>query len=393
MEPDYLNYAEYYMEYESPWGDNNCTVCIDDILDELWLEFISDKNNIYHVETFNSSCYQVPGKSIIHSDVFSTIEEVLTPLQIIAIFRYTSMDAEEDENPFDRKHEILKEMWGSDRLLDYEIYDYEEFRDKIEKIHPLIFLEFTNILYKSEAINRIRFRPNIDLEIFERKLCHAIENKFVEGRIDIIRDSYTVLESTNPELISTGSTFANETTSEFVRFYNNQAHFLTKKNTMDVELLQLSRKYPGEIFTAERQIHHAHIERFIYCFEYQNGYCKEVSRKPGYLFFESESEIPNMEEYSAFQDHVLQYLKRLDIINEEKGFMLDKLNNEKNRYGYESYITITYENEQYRWTAEKKGISHIHVRVEKKMPKICLFEGLNDEMRLRTNEEYDDLPT
>ena len=51
-------------------------------------------------------------------------------------------------------------------------------------------------------------------------------------------------------------------------------------------------------------------------------------------------------------------------------FIIDKVNNEKDQYGYESYITITYENDKYKWTATKKFISYIEVSVEKKEPEI-----------------------
>jgi len=206
--------------------------------------------------------------------------------------------------------------------------------------------------------------------------------------------SYTVLECINPELISSGSTFVKESKSELLDVIKGKSHFLTCTNTMDEEIISLSLKFPEETFTAECHWEHLYYDRITYFFEYKNGKCKETAREPGYVFIGPlVEELPDGEDFSAFRDHVLQYLERLDIVKgAEEGFRIDKLNNEKDKHGYESYITITYENDQYKWTATKKGISYILVSVEKKQHRIEIQKETADNTRLLANEDYDNLP-
>ena len=120
---------------------------------------------------------------------------------------------------------------------------------------------------------------------------------------------------------------------------------------------------------------------------------KDLGIKPGYMFFLITGEIPNKEESSAFINHVCKYLERLDIVKKKDGgFIIDKLNDEEDKNGYESYFTITYENDLYKWTAEKRGISYIRVSVEKKEPKIPRIIEFEDKMSIDDNKEYGELP-
>jgi hypothetical protein len=205
--------------------------------------------------------------------------------------------------------------------------------------------------------------------------------------------AYTVLESTNQELISPASTFVKGSNSELLKIEDGKSHFSTWKNTMDDELIQLSLKYSGETFTAECHWANEYYDRILYYFEYRNGKCRLLGIKPGYMFFLIAGNIPSEEEYSAFINHVLKYLKRLDIVKKEDGeFIIDKLNNEEDKNGYESYITIAYENDLYKWTAEKTGISYIRVSVEKKEPKIPRIIEFEEKMSIDDNKEYGELP-
>lgn len=202
-----------------------------------------------------------------------------------------------------------------------------------------------------------------------------------------------MLECTNPELISSGSTFVKESKSKLLDVSKGKSHFLTWKDTMDEEIIGLSLKFPEETFTAECHWDHLYYNRFTYFFEYSNGECKQTAREPGYVFFCPIEGLPDGEYYSVFRDHVLQYLKRLDIVKgEEEGFRIDKLNNEKDKHGYESYITITYENDQYKWTATKKGISYILVSVEKKEPRIINLGEITDFNEILDSVNDDSLP-
>jgi hypothetical protein len=86
-------------------------------------------------------------------------------------------------------------------------------------------------------------------------------------------------------------------------------------------------------------------------------------------------------------------LNRLDKVVEKDGhFTLDKINNKKDKHGYESYITITYENELYKWTATRKDLTFIEVSIEEKVPKT---DSLKDNESITSNDEnseFDELP-
>lgn len=90
---------------------------------------------------------------------------------------------------------------------------------------------------------------------------------------------------------------------------------------------------------------------------------------------------------------MIKYLERLDLVKEEEGKLkIDKLNNEKDQHGYESHITITYENDLYKWTATKKWISWIEVTCEKKEPIDDTLKKFEDKIKDNENTDYFDLP-
>lgn len=206
--------------------------------------------------------------------------------------------------------------------------------------------------------------------------------------------SYTVLECTNPELISSGSTFVKESlSSSLLKIENGKSHFLTNKNTMDGEIFDLSKKHPDETLTAECHWDEDYSDCILYRFECKNGEFKDLGIKPGYVFIGPDNQICTKEDYSAFRNHVIKYLERLDFVKEQDGnYKIDKLNNEKDHNGYESYITITYENDLYKWTATKKWISWIEVNCEKKEPKVDPLKEFEIKMKYNNNEECNELP-
>jgi hypothetical protein len=205
--------------------------------------------------------------------------------------------------------------------------------------------------------------------------------------------SYTILECTNPDLISSGSTFVKESLySLLVKIENGKSHFITNRNIMDGEIFELSKKHPEETFTAEWHWDEDDCNCILYSFECKNGEFRKLAIKPGYIFIFPQRQIYSREQFSAFKDHVIKYLERLDLVKEKDGkFKIDKLNNEKDQHGYESYITITYENDLYKWTATKKWISWIEVTFEKKEPKINPLEEYENKRRFDLNDS-DELP-
>ena len=206
-------------------------------------------------------------------------------------------------------------------------------------------------------------------------------------------NAYTVLECTNPELISSGSTFVNESYSKLLKIENGKSHFITNKTTMIGEIYALSMKHPNETFTAEWHWDEDYYDCILYLFECKNGEFKELGLKPGYGFLYPSSIPVNKEEQLAFQNHVLEYLNRLDIVVEkDRHFTLDKINNKKDKHGYKSYFTITYENELYKWTATRTGTTCVEVSIEEKLPKTGSLNDNEYKTSNDENSEYDELP-
>ena len=205
--------------------------------------------------------------------------------------------------------------------------------------------------------------------------------------------SYTILECTNPELISSGSTFVRDSKSKLLKIKDGKSHFLTRKDTMDREIIELSMNHPGETFNVKWHWDEDYCDCIIYLYECKNGEFRKLGIEPGYTFVYLSNITVNKEEQLAFQSHVLEYLNRIDLVIEMEGsFTIDKLNNKKDKKGYESYITITYENDFYKWTATKKWISWIEVTCEKKEPKINPLEEYEKEMEFDLNNDSDELP-
>src|SRR5665648_1135367 len=96
---------------------------------------------------------------------------------------------------------------------------------------------------------------------------------------------YTIITCTNPVLISSGSTFAQESSSELIKMNKGSSHFLTRNNTMYSELIRLSIKYPEETFICESHLDGTYYDRVIYSYEYRNGTRKDLGIRPGYMFF------------------------------------------------------------------------------------------------------------
>ncbi|MBE0653974.1 MAG: hypothetical protein IH594_09260 [Bacteroidales bacterium] len=186
-----------------------------------------------------------------------------------------------------------------------------------------------------------------------------------------------------------------ESNSMLLEIKDGKSHFLTRKNIMHDKIIRLSLSYPEETIYAECHWDTEYYDRIKYFFEYKNGNCKEIGIKPGYVFYYSADIFCNQNQYqiSAFQNHVIKYLERLDLVKEHDGeFKIDKLNNVKDRNGFQSYITITVEDDLYKWTATKKWISWIEVAIEKKEPRVYREKEFEDKSSSSEGEEYGDLP-
>ena len=259
------------IDYESPNGVDNCMAIIDDLHEALYNEYIDDPYLLLHLHDLNVYQIDYPESSLAHPDIFKAARKAFTPIQVIALYHYSNFDAKQSSCPIDRKTKIIKALEESNNLLEYKITDVLEFQEKIRWMSPIFFQDFTDILYESGIMMYMYLEDNDILKLFEGQVAHAMEYGHQEGRIDISNDSYTILECSNPNLISTDSKFVKESVSQLVKIHNFQSHFFTKGNTMDKELVGLSTRYPDEIFTAGRLIIKDFKEILVLYFEYRNG--------------------------------------------------------------------------------------------------------------------------
>jgi len=145
------------LDYESPDGMNRFRIETDDYYDDIWQEMI----------VIDATAQEF------HNE-FETVRKVINPKQAAALYWHSSMDAEDCVYPLERRHEILKMMWGSDNLLKYDITDFNEFRTLIENIDPFAFYVFTEVLYKTNMV-------------ICNGLWHTESLRALEERVDLLK--------------------------------------------------------------------------------------------------------------------------------------------------------------------------------------------------------------
>lgn len=141
------------IDYESPDGLNRFRTETDDYYDDIWQEMI-----------------MIDGSTLEFHKEFVSASKVFNPMQAAGLWFHTSIEAEESINPLDRRHEILKMMWGSKYLSKYDIPDFQEFKAMIENIDPFAFYVFTEVLYKTNMILYHGLGNTMSLEDLEAKL-------------------------------------------------------------------------------------------------------------------------------------------------------------------------------------------------------------------------------
>ena len=141
------------LDYEYPDGMNRFRAETDDYYDDIWHEMIV-----------------IDGTAQEFHNEFEIVSSVINPKQAAALYWHSSMDAEDCVYPLERRHEILKMMWGSNNLSKYDIQDFQEFRTLIENIDPFAFYVFTEVLYKTNMILFHGFNNAERLKELEEKI-------------------------------------------------------------------------------------------------------------------------------------------------------------------------------------------------------------------------------
>ena len=187
-------------------------------------------------------------------------------------------------------------------------------------------------------------------------------------------NTITKLLCTKPDLISSGSTFSQTTHSRLLGNNNGETEYLSKEYYIIDDIIELSKKYPNETFTGvtwnDSDFYNSVSDTIVY----KNGHGKVIKVEPYYQFLYPviDDEIYN-KLVERFIEEVRLYIKRIDIIKEDvddpvDGTVFDFLNDIEDDNGFKSYYTITWENDQHKFTATKRLTSNILIHYEKKEP-------------------------
>jgi len=208
----------------------------------------------------------------------------------------------------------------------------------------------------------------------------------------------TNLSCTNPEIISSGSTFYKNTDSILLGSEDNVFHYLTDSSFMHEELIELSKIHPDQTFTATTWEDTEYYDRVIWRVIYHSGKWNEISKKPGYVFtypINSDEELTK-----KFMARINLYLERIERtrhnIKGEKEF--DLISHEKDNDGFSSYLTITWENQDHRFIATNKYGYMFEIEYQNKdkenlqklKEKLNLLELELDAIRKAKENETDD---
>ena len=180
---------------------------------------------------------------------------------------------------------------------------------------------------------------------------------------------YTKLSCTNPEIIASGSTFNQKTNSELFEIVNGEVEYITRNSHMHNEILELSKLHPNETFTLTMWCDEDLYECVQFTNEYTNGEFQVLKVEPRYIFFRRSTKDKQMNQLTdKFIEHVNRYLKRIDIIKKAPNgdTVFDIITDEEDENGFWSSFTVTWQNNEHKFTAEKNGISYITIEYEKK---------------------------
>jgi len=179
----------------------------------------------------------------------------------------------------------------------------------------------------------------------------------------------TDLQCTNPELISSGSTFYNEWSHELMGIENGITSYYCRKQYLNEAVKELSKLHPEETFTGKTWVDDNFEDFRKYTVIIKEGEESVVDMEPGYTYI---SEPIDDEDYERlikdFKIHLDAYIKRIDIFNKdsEVGFEYDFLNDKPDSNGFSSYYTIVWENDVHKFVATKRFNSLITIHYERK---------------------------
>lgn len=183
--------------------------------------------------------------------------------------------------------------------------------------------------------------------------------------------SCTKLSCSKPEIIASGSTFNQNTTSELLEVKDGKAIYRTWKRSMLNEIYDLSELHPEETFTTTWWWDEDYYTRTFWTGVFINGKYKEVKVEPGYSFFQDTVRSVDEELINRFKDVLMKYVERINIVREdpEEGIVFDFLN-EQNFFDddFRSHFQIVWENKEHKFTGTNKIGLSFDIKYETKYP-------------------------
>ena len=181
----------------------------------------------------------------------------------------------------------------------------------------------------------------------------------------------TKVKCTKPELFYTGSTFNKEWKDFILDVKDEVTEYYCRKNYLNDAIIELSKQHPEVTFTGVTWTDDDYYDAIDFTYIVKNGALKVVQEEPHYQFL---CPVIEDDEYDMlarkFIEHVRQYLQRIDLIHVESGedTVFDFLNDKTDPEGFRSYYTITWENDNHKFTATKRFTSHVIVDYQRKKP-------------------------
>ena len=203
----------------------------------------------------------------------------------------------------------------------------------------------------------------------------------------------TDVRCTNPDLISSGSTF-NKKCEEFIlSIESGTSKYYCIGQDFNDALFQYSREYPRETFTGVTWNDSDYYDCIKFTLVIKNGEYKQVKCEPCYLYGLRMNgyEIPKGL-FERFKKHLKRYIERIDLVHPDpiKGEVFDFLNDKEDQDGFRLYYTITWENDKHKFTATKRFISFIMVEYQKKDSEQNKITHTDNGMTNCNQDESDD---
>jgi hypothetical protein len=179
----------------------------------------------------------------------------------------------------------------------------------------------------------------------------------------------TKVKCSNPELLHSGSTFNNEWKDFLFDVKDGVTEYFCRNDYLNEAIIELSLQHPDVTFTGVTWIDDDYYDSIDYTYIVKNGDFKIAKKEPHYNFMyqplENDEYKPLLKK---FIKQIFQYLERIDVIHEDPNdsTVFDFLNDKADKDGFQSYFTITWENDIHKFTATKRFTSLIIIDYQRK---------------------------